>query len=279
MQASDVRPATYAREWVRTLFVPLLPLEVVSRLWDNIILEEGDSLIFRTCLALVSLLSSRLYISDGLELTSILQGKNRAALSVWYRSLQSAPAKDHASVQAVASLPNSPLSPHSNKVLEGGTVALPPALDEQAARIAADGGQKSEQAAAPTIVAREQALSSPGNGTTEQGGSSSAAKTESNSSSSASLTSDPVDPGPSAPEPPVRTSSRVHEEGHTLQIAPSSSSSAIEAPASWVPRDSLFSIYGLDEEKLFSTLEEQVGVDGWWRQSTMDRLIDRELGG
>ena len=103
MQAQGVSPSSYARDWIRQLFVPLLPLEVLSRIWDNLFLEENDSILFRTCLALVSLLSSRLYVSDKKELTSILQGKNRAALSVWYRFLQQDP--DAASVQAVASLP------------------------------------------------------------------------------------------------------------------------------------------------------------------------------
>lgn len=64
MQARGVRPSAYVRDWVRTLFVPFLPFDAVARLWDCILLEEGDALIFRAGLALVKLLSARLYAPD-----------------------------------------------------------------------------------------------------------------------------------------------------------------------------------------------------------------------
>ncbi|UZJ52313.1 hypothetical protein CBS101457_001633 [Exobasidium rhododendri] len=85
MQARGVRPSAYVTRWVKTLFVPYLTFDVVARLWDCILLDEGDALIFRTGIALISLLSARLYVPDKKELISILRGNNRAALSVWDR--------------------------------------------------------------------------------------------------------------------------------------------------------------------------------------------------
>lgn len=210
MQARGVRPSAYARDWVRNLFVPLLPFDVVCRLWDNIFLEESDSLIFRTCLALVSLLSSRLYAPDAAELTSILQGRNRAALAVWYRGMHFAPAsaKDPASAQVIASLPT-PTSPKS----------APPPLS--------------------AILER----------------SSGAPEHSANASMSAG----------------EATAEEEESEHYTA--------SSIEAPASWVPRDCLFTTYGINEDNLFRGLEEQVGIDGWFKETTLERLIGRELGG
>lgn len=211
MQARGVRPSAYARDWVRLLFVPLLPFDVVCRLWDNIFLEESDSLIFRICLALVTLLSSRLYAPDAAELSSILQGRNRAALAVWYRGLQFAPAsaKDPASAQVVASLPT-PTSPKS--------------------------------AATPLSAILERSSGTPGH-------------SANNSMSTTEGTS-------------------AEEEGSVPQSA-----SSVEAPPSWVPRDCLFTTYGINEDNLFRGLEEQVGIDGWFKETTLERLIGRELGG
>lgn len=85
MQARGVRPSAYVNDWIRTLFVPFLPFDAVARLWDCILLEESDALLFRTGIALVSLLSARLYVPEKDELISILRGNNRAAISVWHR--------------------------------------------------------------------------------------------------------------------------------------------------------------------------------------------------
>ncbi|PWN37883.1 RabGAP/TBC [Meira miltonrushii] len=81
MQARGVRPSAYVNDWIRTLFVPFLPFDAVARLWDCILLEESDALLFRTGIALVSLLSARLYVPEKDELISILRGNNRAAIS------------------------------------------------------------------------------------------------------------------------------------------------------------------------------------------------------
>lgn len=85
MQARGVRPSAYVNDWIRTLFVPFLPFDAVARLWDCILLEESDALLFRTGITLVSLLSARLYVPEKDELISILRGNNRAAISVWHR--------------------------------------------------------------------------------------------------------------------------------------------------------------------------------------------------
>ncbi|WFD33204.1 hypothetical protein MCUN1_000017 [Malassezia cuniculi] len=85
MQRMGVHASTYLREWIRTLFVPLLDLDTVSRLWDNILLDEGDAPLYRIALALVQLLEARLYVKDKAELESILHGTNAGSLSVWRR--------------------------------------------------------------------------------------------------------------------------------------------------------------------------------------------------
>lgn len=220
MQAQGVSPSSYARDWIRQLFVPLLPLEVLSRIWDNLFLEENDSILFRTCLALVSLLSSRLYVSDKKELTSILQGKNRAALSVWYRFLQQDP--DAASVQAVASLPKSPVKSRKEAQEEEDHESdlPPPPVPSSLAALVADSSPVADEG-------------------------------------SSRLSSNDATPSPPSSTP----------------------LSSVEAPASWIPRDSLFSIYAIGEENLFRTLEEQVGLEGFWKESKFERLVNRELGG
>lgn len=69
----------------------------------------------------------------------------------------------------------------------------------------------------------------------------------------------PVSPAPT-PTTPTPTSA--------------SFTSAIEASPDLVPRDNLFSQYGITEELLFRTLEEQ---ESWWKDSTLDRLLNREV--
>lgn len=51
---------------------------------------------------------------------------------------------------------------------------------------------------------------------------------------------------------------------------------SVEADAAWVPRDNVYAQYGIGEEQLFAALEEQ---NEWWRDSTLERLLDRELSG
>uniref|UniRef100_V5GG18 Rab-GAP TBC domain-containing protein n=1 Tax=Kalmanozyma brasiliensis (strain GHG001) TaxID=1365824 RepID=V5GG18_KALBG len=73
------------RDWVSTLWARWLDVDTVMRIWDVVLLDETDSVIYRVCLALVQTLESRLYVPDQAELESILRGTNRAALGVWRR--------------------------------------------------------------------------------------------------------------------------------------------------------------------------------------------------
>jgi hypothetical protein len=51
---------------------------------------------------------------------------------------------------------------------------------------------------------------------------------------------------------------------------------SVEADAAWVPRDNVYAQYGIGEEQLFAALEEP---NEGWRDSTLERLLDRELSG
>lgn len=48
----------------------------------------------------------------------------------------------------------------------------------------------------------------------------------------------------------------------------------VVAPDAWVPRDNIYAQYSITEEMLFEALEEQTE---WWRDTTLERLLDREL--
>jgi len=58
---------------------------MTARLWDVIILE-GDSFLFRACIAVLGILESRLFFPDRKELLEVLRGENRAALEVARRT-------------------------------------------------------------------------------------------------------------------------------------------------------------------------------------------------
>lgn len=73
------------RDWVSTLWTHWLDVDTVMRLWDVVLLDETDSVIYRVCLALVQTLEARLYVPDKDELESVLKGTNRAALAIWRR--------------------------------------------------------------------------------------------------------------------------------------------------------------------------------------------------
>ncbi|KAN0065104.1 hypothetical protein ACQY0O_001600 [Thecaphora frezii] len=77
--------ACCVRDWATQLWGSWLDCDTVMRLWDVVLLDETDSLIYRTSLALVQTLESRLYVPDRAELESVLRGTNRAALSIWRR--------------------------------------------------------------------------------------------------------------------------------------------------------------------------------------------------
>ncbi|SJX63531.1 uncharacterized protein SRS1_14287 [Sporisorium reilianum f. sp. reilianum] len=73
------------RTWVATLWTAWLDVDTVMRLWDVVLLDETDSVIYRVCLALVHTLEARLYVPEHDELESVLRGTNAAALAVWRR--------------------------------------------------------------------------------------------------------------------------------------------------------------------------------------------------
>lgn len=76
------------REWVSTLWTRWLDMDTVMRLWDVVLLDQTDAMIYRVCLGLVQILESRLYVPDQHELESVLSGTNRAALAIWRRDKQ-----------------------------------------------------------------------------------------------------------------------------------------------------------------------------------------------
>ena len=187
MQARGVRPSAYVNDWIRTLFVPFLPFDAVARLWDCILLEESDALLFRTGIALVSLLSARLYVPEKDELISILRGNNRAAISVWHR-------------------------------LRTGSVELTASLSPSTSQNSVNGASSND-----------------------------------------------------ANDSRVEEESDSYTSGHD-QIVQSPS---VHAPEQFVPLDDIYGgQYGITEDVLFKTLEEQ---DSWWKNSVLERLLDREI--
>ena len=52
-----------------------------------------------------------------------------------------------------------------------------------------------------------------------------------------------------------------------MGLAPAAVTAGLPVPAAQ---------YGIGEEQLFAALEEQ---NEWWRDSTLERLLDRELSG
>lgn len=77
----QISPAEYLPDWIIPLFLNHLPIEACSRIWD-VWLVEGDSFLFRTSLALLAAIESRLFFPDREELLAVLKGENRAALEI-----------------------------------------------------------------------------------------------------------------------------------------------------------------------------------------------------
>lgn len=57
---------------------------------------EGDSYIFRSCLAIVNFLEPRLHFPDKEEILSVLEGRNRATLAITERERERARLKGEA---------------------------------------------------------------------------------------------------------------------------------------------------------------------------------------
>jgi len=80
-----ISPAHYLPEWIVPIFLEHLPFETCCRIWDVLILEV-DAFLFRTAIAILGVMESRLFFPDRSELMSVLHGENKAALEVARRS-------------------------------------------------------------------------------------------------------------------------------------------------------------------------------------------------
>ena len=201
------------RDWVSTLWTRWLDVDTVMRLWDVVLLDETDSMIYRVCLALVQTLESRLYVPDQAELESALKGTNKAALSIWRRDKEaSGELEVHAQRPLMAPLHSrSSISSSSTKQTPEATPADYPSSPP------------------------------PASGTSDT--------------------------------PPQRTTSlpktnSADNFGNHPHVDDSIAYEEI------MPRDYIYEQYGIKEEQVFETLEAQ---QSWWKQSTLQRLLDREL--
>ncbi|PWZ00224.1 hypothetical protein BCV70DRAFT_200376 [Testicularia cyperi] len=214
------------RDWVSQLFGKHLDVDTVMRLWDVVLLDESDSLIYRTCLALIQTLESRLYVPEKEELESILRGTNRAALGIWRRDKEW-------SGELLLHVPPSPT----------------------AKRRTSRGNSISSSAAAFSPRPAQ-------------------AELEPVSESSLATTPNPepdtVDTG--VGHHPVSPPPRNSSLGQSLPSLPAPSADQIDQIT---PRDYIYEQYGIKEHHIFDTLLAQ---KTWWKQSTLDRLLTRELG-
>ncbi|KDN44789.1 hypothetical protein RSAG8_05262, partial [Rhizoctonia solani AG-8 WAC10335] len=81
----QVTPSQYLPDWILPMFLHHLPFEACARIWDVIILE-GDSFLYRTALAIIAVIESRLFFPDRKELMEVLRGENKAALDAAKRN-------------------------------------------------------------------------------------------------------------------------------------------------------------------------------------------------
>ncbi|SPO26484.1 uncharacterized protein UTRI_04073 [Ustilago trichophora] len=217
------------RDWVSTLWSKWLDVDTVMRLWDVVLLDETDSLIYRVCLALVQTLESRLYVPDQEELESVLKGTNKAALAIWRRDKEM----------------RGELEVHAQLIL-----AAP---------------RHSRSSISSTSVAPQQQISE--------------AATPPTAPSNASVASSASSEGPRPPNatPPPRSSSLAQQPQSQSQLEPPPSHAEEALTLDFediVPRDYIYEQYAIKEENMFETLEAQ---QSWWKQSTLSRLLDREL--
>lgn len=202
-------------------------------------MDPSDTILFRVALALVHILESRLWVPDARELKSILAGNNAAALSVWRRSQGLGNDSFRQSLVGVPAL---------NGNDQKAEVEVESKEDQDQ-----DQGEK-EDVGNETSVSEE-------------------AKDD-DETEEIEIKESPI------PSPLKISTSEIKDESkpdsNTPTQTPSSASfsNAVEAPSHLVPRDNLFAQYGVTEDLLFRTLEEQ---ESWWKDSTLDRLLNREL--
>ncbi|GAC99063.1 hypothetical protein PHSY_006660 [Pseudozyma hubeiensis SY62] len=194
------------RDWVCELWTRWLDVDTVMRLWDVVLLDETDGMIYRVCLGLVQMLESRLYGTEGEELVSVLRGEDRAALAVWRREKE-----------ATGELVEMQKRRRSSRRSSSG-----------AARVAV--GEVSAAAAGSAL---------------------SIASSHSEDAAAA---------------PPTRSSSlATHTPPSDTDLNPTDAVT---------PRDYIYEQYSFREDHVFQTLEAQ---QSWWKPSTLQRLLDREL--
>lgn len=182
------------RDWVGQLFGKHLDIDTVMRLWDVILLDETDSMIYRTCLAVVQTLESRLYVPDQEELESVLAGTNRAALHIWRRDKEP-------TGELMLHVPTSPRRPSRASFSSHTTVK------------------------SPTTISAELNKQC-------------------------------------SPPPPLHNASDPHLNHFGM------------SESDILPRDYIYEQYGIKEDTIFDTLDEQ---EHSWKQSTLNRLLEREL--
>lgn len=213
------------RDWVSTLWTRWLDVDTVMRLWDVVLLDETDSVIYRVCLALVQTLESRLYVPDQEELESVLRGTNKAALAIWRRDKEQA----------------GELDVHMRR----------PSTSPRQSRGSLSSAAASEQVSSPPSAPSSSSLAS--NETQSQ--------------------ADPT----TVASPPPRSSS-LAQMPLPQQQQRERQGSAVSTSSEWIetitPRDYIYEQYGIKEDHIFDTLEAQ---QSWWKQSTLQRLLDREL--
>ena len=67
-----ISPSAYLDDWILPLFLNHLPFEACARIWD-VLLLEGDSFLYRTALAILTILEPRLFFPDRRELLELLR--------------------------------------------------------------------------------------------------------------------------------------------------------------------------------------------------------------
>lgn len=76
-----VKVSIYLFDWLTTLFVRYLPLDLAIRIFDNFLLE-GDSFLFRVALVILQILEPRLFNPVLSELQAVFKGEDRGAVAI-----------------------------------------------------------------------------------------------------------------------------------------------------------------------------------------------------
>ncbi|SNX84942.1 uncharacterized protein MEPE_03651 [Melanopsichium pennsylvanicum] len=223
------------RDWVSTLWSRWLDVDTVMRLWDAVLLDETDSMIYRVCLALVQTLESRLYVPDQEELESVLKGTSKAAIAIWRRD------KDMRGELEVHAKCGLAAPRHSRNSISNAAVEASSPL--------------------PTVD-----------------GSESCSLASETASSSVSEAKDLPTITGATPPPRSSSLSQPHSQQSHVHLPHPSTSVEESSPEidseTIMPRDYIYEQYAIREETVFDTLEAQ---QSWWKQSTLQRLLDREL--